>query len=295
MKKKADVSKHKEPDADPYPGSLVVVLIALIATVYALLPLPPELLYKWVVPQWFTYSFAVIYTVIVTQFILIQHISRWFDKKYQWEGRILKRMIVQVLTGWSSLAGVSVPISWFWFRYLDADEQSIRYAYNAFMFKNISDSAAILNAVYLLLSFYGHYQRSGIKKEQKNTPIPVYPNDLLLFNSATKTETRVPVSDIAYICLVNKRTLVLRQNDGSSLIFWDKLENIKSHLDPNRFCKVNRTCIVGRHAIINWSRCADRGIILNLSTPPDEPVKVSRDRVAEVISWIKSRAEVSSS
>lgn len=294
MKSKAVGWLRLNVSEGPYPDGWLMVLLAFIASIYALYPFPREAFFTLLTHKWFIYSFSVVFTMTDTQVLVINGISIWLEKIYDWDEQLWLRVMWQLLMGWSFPVVASMLVSWFAFQYINADARSIRYAYNIFVFKNTMDSAAILNGIYLIFSFYYHYQRKSEKAAtEKSRQVP-YADYLHLRISEEKEEIRVRVSDISYIYRTEKGLLVLRRHDGSSVICWDSLDDLQRLLDPARYCRISRSFIITREAIDKMRKHPDRGMLIELKPLSDEPAKVSRDNVKKVRAWIRSDGPMAS-
>ncbi len=288
MKKEAspDLPKKQEP----YPKGGLMVMIAFAISIYILWPFPDEPFLKLIRHQWLWYSFSVIFTISVAQVWLVSLVSDWLDNKYSWEKKLYHRVLGQLFIGWTIPVAASALISWFWFQYLQADIHSIRYAYNRYMFKTIMDIALILNLIYLACSI-GGYLMDLLQEEVIQEEKPSFANHLYLSVSDSKEETKVPVSEIAYFFHTEKGTL-LRAHDNSAFIFWQSLDKIEKQLDPDQFYRASRTCIITRRAVTSWKRQSDRGILLEVQPKNDKTVKVSREKTADFIAWVKKEVSV---
>ena len=294
MKSKTVVWLRLNVSEGPYPDGWLMVLLAFIASIYALYPFPRESIFTLLTHKWFIYSFCVVFTMTDTQVLVINGISIWLEKKYNWDEQLWHRVVWQLLLGWVVPVVASMLVSWFAFQYINADIRSVRYAYNVFVFKNTMDSAAILNGIYLIFSFYYHYK----KKSEKNRAAerePSYASFLLLRTSEAKEELRVNVGDIAYIYRAEKGPLIFCKQDGSSVIIWDSLDDIQKLLDPGVFCRISRSFIITREAINKVKRHQDRGMLIELEPPSGDPAKVSRDNVKRVRAWIRNDVPKASS
>ncbi len=283
MKEKA--SPDLPEKQGPYPKGGLMVLIAFAISIYILWPFPDEPFLKLVRHQWFLHSFSVIFTIAVAQVWLVFVISAWLDGRYGWKERFYHRISGQLLIGWIVPVAVCALISWFWFQYLQADIQSISYAYNRYMFKAIIDIALIINLIYLSCSL-GWYLKELLKEEGMQKEKPSFTNHLYLQIPDGKEEIKVQVYEIAYLCRKGKDTL-LRAHDGRAFIFWESLDRLEKQLDPDQFYRASRPFIVNRQAVKAWKKQADRGILLAIQPLSDEPVKVSREKTADFIAWAK--------
>lgn len=287
MKTKTVSGLSEEESA--YPSGALMVLIAFAVSIYSLWPFPDEPLLKLIKHSWFWHSFSVIFTISVTQILLVAVISEWLDNKYKWERKFYHRVSGQLLIGWIVPVAVSALISWFWFQYLQADIHSIRYAYNRYMFKAIMDIALILNLIYLGCSI-GWFVKMRLKDEAKKQEKPTFADRIYLQVPDGKEEIKIDVGEIAYLCRKGKETL-LRAHDGRAFIFWESLDRLEKQLDPAHFYRVSRTYIINRIAVNRWQRQTDRGLLLEVQPQNGEPVKVSRDKAGEVVAWIKNTAQ----
>lgn len=282
---KNETSSDLPEKQGPYPQGRLMVLIAFAISIYILWPFPDEPFFKLIKHQWFLHSFSVIFTIAVAQVWLVFVISNWLDDKYKWEDRFYHRILGQLLIGWIIPVVVSALISWFWFQYLQADIHSIRYAYNRYMFKAIMDIALILNLVYMAYSI-GWFLKDRLKEEVKEQGKPSFANHFYLQIPDGKEEIKVEAGEIAYLCRRDKVTL-LRAHDNRAFIFWESLDKVEKQLDPDHFYRASRPYIITRKAVKSWKKQNDRGILLAVQPQTDEPVKVSREKAADFIAWIK--------
>ncbi|WP_426670480.1 LytTR family DNA-binding domain-containing protein [Mucilaginibacter sp. McL0603] len=103
-----------------------------------------------------------------------------------------------------------------------------------------------------------------------------------------KEEIKVQLIDMAYLYRKDKEVL-LRTHDGQGFVFWQSLDEIEKKLDPAHFCRVNRSYIITRKSFKRLQKQSDRGIHLELEPQTELPVKISRDKAAMVISWLKAQ------
>lgn len=285
MKKETAPARKKK--AGPYPNDLLTVLIAFAISIYILWPFPNAPFSELIKYRWFWYSFLVFFTISMAQVWLVSVISKWLDNKYNWGNRFYHRVLGQLLVGWIIPVAVSALMSWFWFQYLQADTHSIRYAYNRYMFKAIMDIALILNLVYLACSI-GWFLKEKLKQETKEQGAPVFADHLYLQVPGGKEEIKVQISEIAYLYHTGKGTL-LRAHDGRTFIFWKSLDVLERQLDPNHFFRASRTYIITRKAVRSWQRHTDRGMFLEVQPQSEKPVKISRNKAAEIVVWLKTK------
>ena len=287
MKKSAVVWLRLHLREGPYPNSPLLLLLAFLASIYALCPLPSEPFFKLVTHLWFLYSFTALFTIANGQIIIINWICKRLDKKYDWEMQFWLRLVWQLLLGLPLPVIVSLLVSRLFFPF---DQHSARYAYTGYMLKEIINMAVNFNCLYLFCNFYYHHQKKSVKEsvlievQQQST----YADYLYLRISEEKEELRVRVGDIAYIYRTETGPLVLRRHDASSVIFWDSLDAVQKLLNPEIFCRASRNFIITRDAVDKMRRHPDRGMTLELIPPCDEIAKVSRDAKKEVEAWIKN-------
>ncbi|RKR83523.1 LytTr DNA-binding domain-containing protein [Mucilaginibacter gracilis] len=287
MKKRAVAWLRLHLREGPYPNSPLLLLLAFLAGIYALCPLPSEPFFKLVTHLWFLYSFTALFTIANGQIIIINLICKRLDIKYDWETQFWLRLVWQLLLGLPLPVIASLLVSWLFFPF---DQHSARYAYTGYMLKEILNMAVNFNGLYLFCNFYYHHQNKPVK-EIAITEIerqPSYADYLYLRISDEKEELRVRVSDIAYIYRTETGPLVLRRHDASSVIFWESLNAVQKLLDPEIFCRASRNFIITRDAVDRTRKHPDRGMTLELIPPCDEIAKVSKDAKKEVEAWIKN-------
>ena len=67
----------------------------------------------------------------------------------------------------------------------------------------------------------------------------------------------------------------------------ESLVSVESEVDPARFYKISRKCIVGISAIYTISKYFNSRLKVTLSPKNIEPVIVPRDRVQSFMEWLE--------
>lgn len=98
----------------------------------------------------------------------------------------------------------------------------------------------------------------------------------------------INTSDVAYIHAEEKSTC-LTTTAGKRYIVDQTLNALAECLDPNRFFRISRGCIVSIGAIGSISRSAGNRMVLTLQPKPDFEVVVSRFRTSEFLDWLESK------
>ncbi len=75
--------------------------------------------------------------------------------------------------------------------------------------------------------------------------------------------------------------------DGKQYMTDDSLTAIEGEVDPGRFYKISRKCLVGMSAIYTISKYFNSRLKVTLSPRNIEPVIVPRDRVQSFMEWIE--------
>lgn len=96
----------------------------------------------------------------------------------------------------------------------------------------------------------------------------------------------VDIADVAYFLSEDKsNSLVL--SDGSRYIIDFTMDMLEHQLDPEKFFRISRGCIVSRRAVKSVIRHFNGR--LKLSVEPESPVEllVSRARVDDFLAWLE--------
>ena len=96
----------------------------------------------------------------------------------------------------------------------------------------------------------------------------------------------IDVNDIAYFYSNDKSTWMVTR-DGKQYMTDDSLTAIEGEVDPARFYKISRKCLVGMSAIYTISKYFNSRLKVTLSPRNIEPVIVPRDRVQSFMEWIE--------
>lgn len=91
--------------------------------------------------------------------------------------------------------------------------------------------------------------------------------------------------EIAYFYSEDKANYLMT-HEGEKYIIESTIEQLSSELDPAKFCRISRGCIVSRPAVKSVSRHFS-GRYLVVATPPAPfEMTVSRARVEDFLSWL---------
>ena len=96
----------------------------------------------------------------------------------------------------------------------------------------------------------------------------------------------VQASDIAYFYSEEKNTYLVT-NDNNRYIMDQSLEVLSDELDPERFFRISRSCIIAMPAIVSIVKYM--GNRLKITARPSHEFKmvVSRSRVDDFLKWLE--------
>jgi DNA-binding LytR/AlgR family response regulator len=96
----------------------------------------------------------------------------------------------------------------------------------------------------------------------------------------------VPVKEVSYFH-INEKSVFLRDFQGQDYGLDYSLEQMQSMLDPRKFFRINRDCIINIDSIsIMQSYSSSRLQIALKNEPKNELFVVSREKVADFKKWI---------
>ena len=94
------------------------------------------------------------------------------------------------------------------------------------------------------------------------------------------------VSEVSHFC-IRERNLFLTDNQGRDFGIDYSLEQLEKLVDPRKFFRINRECIVSINAIASMYNYSSSRLKLTLKNKEDrDEYIVSRERVAEFKKWI---------
>lgn len=94
----------------------------------------------------------------------------------------------------------------------------------------------------------------------------------------------VPVSEVSHFC-IRERNVFLTDSQGRVHGIDNSLEQLEGILDPRKFFRINRECIVNINSITAIYSYSSSRLKLNLKNAREEFI-VSRDRVSDFKKWI---------
>ena len=95
----------------------------------------------------------------------------------------------------------------------------------------------------------------------------------------------IPVEDIAY-CYSEEKSTYAVNFAGTRRLLDYSLDMVQDMLDPGRFFRVSRSCIVSINAIENISKHLGTRLKLQLNPRTEEDVVVSRSRTSDFLLWL---------
>lgn len=98
----------------------------------------------------------------------------------------------------------------------------------------------------------------------------------------------IDINDIAYFYSNDKSTWLVTKN-GSQYMTDVSLVTIEEEMDPAKFYKISRKCIVGISSIYTISKYFNSRLKVTLSPKNIDPVIVPRERVQSFLDWIEGR------
>lgn len=96
----------------------------------------------------------------------------------------------------------------------------------------------------------------------------------------------VDVNDIAYFYSNDKSTYLVTRS-GKEYMTDESLVTLEEELDPARFYKISRKCIIGISSIYTISKYFNSRLKVTVSPGNIEPVIVPRDRVQNFLEWLE--------
>ena len=97
----------------------------------------------------------------------------------------------------------------------------------------------------------------------------------------------IPVEDIAY-CYSEEKSTYAVNFAGTRRLLDYSLDMVQEVLDPKRFFRVSRSCIVAINAIENISKHLGTRLKLQLNPRTEEDIVVSRSRTSDFLVWLDS-------
>lgn len=95
----------------------------------------------------------------------------------------------------------------------------------------------------------------------------------------------IPVEDIAY-CYSEEKSTYAVNFAGTRRLLDYSLDMVQDMLDPKRFFRVSRSCIVSINAIENISKHLGTRLKLQLNPRTEDDVVVSRSRTSDFLLWL---------
>lgn len=95
----------------------------------------------------------------------------------------------------------------------------------------------------------------------------------------------MPVDEVAYLVSADKLSFAVG-HDGTRVLVDAPLADIERELDPMRFFRANRQCIVSARAIQRFGAAGKGRLAIELLPRPDQEVTVSQERADAFRAWL---------
>ena len=166
----------------------------------------------------------------------------------------------------------------------------VDYALDAFRNKCIDYLMKPIDAAEFKASVERCLQLCGTAAAHKSAPdITAYAKPVCKHHFTIKLGSQIlviDVNDIAYFYSNDKSTYLVTR-DGKQYMTDDSLTAIESEVDPAKFYKISRKCLVGLSSIYTISKYFNSRLKVTLSPKNIDPVIVPRDRVQSFMEWIE--------
>lgn len=164
------------------------------------------------------------------------------------------------------------------------------YALDAFKAKCIDylmkpvEPAAFRNSVERCMQLCG-----GKRAESRTADIGAYARPAYKHHITIRLGSQIlviDINDIAYFYSNDKSTWLVTK-DGRQFMTDVPLVTIEEEMDPAKFYKISRKCIVGLSSIYTISKYFNSRLKVTLSPKNIEPVIVPRERVQSFLDWLE--------
>lgn len=98
----------------------------------------------------------------------------------------------------------------------------------------------------------------------------------------------VQTTDIAYFYSEEKNTYLVT-NDNNRYIMDQSLDVLSDELDPGRFFRISRSCIIAMSAIVNIVKYLGNRLKITARPRPEFEMVVSRSRVDDFLKWLEGK------
>ena len=93
-------------------------------------------------------------------------------------------------------------------------------------------------------------------------------------------------TDIAYFYSEEKNTYLVT-NDNNRYIMDQSLDVLSDELDPGRFFRISRSCIIAMSAIVSIVKYLGNRLKITARPRPEFEMVVSRSRVDDFLKWLE--------
>lgn len=107
----------------------------------------------------------------------------------------------------------------------------------------------------------------------------------LMIKSGNKLQYK-PVGNAAYFFADGKAAFLITRADGHKFLIDHTLEELETILDPQQFFRISRKFIINFEAVTELRGTVSTGLEVRLGQQTEHELSVSRERAAELKSWL---------
>ena len=135
---------------------------------------------------------------------------------------------------------------------------------------------------------YNFLYEKGVTQNEKVISLNQDYQQRFMVKKGNNTLPVIPIEDVAWFYVHNKHFLFLVTKDKQQYLYDSTLEILEQRLDPKRFFRINRHCIMSADSIKQATNATDNSRRIFITTEPEskEDMIVSRNRVSDFKQWL---------
>lgn len=236
----------------------------------------------------FDFFFALTFTIDTMQgyaaWAGIRGVIIWLDQKMPYGGRIISRVLLQILL--TNVVGLLIIVALTELVNFFARSEPVPlvfYTRNLFIF---AIWILVINGIYIGWYLFRSWQEA--MQTQNNTSEEVDDKTIGLLVKSGKQSLLIPFSSILYIWVDGHYTLLYTEDQRKYFVDLS-LDKVEEHLPAEDFFRVNRQYIIHRQAIQGYQRLENGKLQILVKPLPDLPAELtmSRTKAPEFKRWFK--------
>ncbi|MCU0353183.1 MAG: LytTR family transcriptional regulator [Cytophagales bacterium] len=222
--------------------------------------------------------------IVAVVWWLVRTATVWLDRRHDWFGRPVRRILGQLLIGFLGPVAVSVLLALLYYQFV-VEQPIDESTYPIYEFPISVLIILGMNLLYLGLYLY-HKATSPSVSQPETAPITNNFRKTLIVNSGLRN-IPIAVEEVAYV-YIDDATVFLNTFSGSKYVINSSLDELAGNLPENTFFRANRQFILHRRACRSYLNDTYGKLKVEVEPALPKDIIVSQQKAPDFKNWLEN-------